>query len=180
MPSSRPAIISLICEIILGYQPKSIADLGMGFGKIGVLAREYTDIWNGRYDAKLWETRIDGVEGFKNYIQPWHNEIYTNIYPCLIEEFKPEITYDLILLIDVLEHFEKPTGKKVLDMIIRNSKSAIIATPQHVLEQGAVNGNQLEIHRSQWLYDDLQTFGKVFLYGKTLVLNTGIQLLKTE
>ena len=164
--------------MILGLQPKSVLDLGSGFGKFGVLTREYTDIWNGTYEPKDWKVRIDGVEGFTKYIQNWHYEIYSNIYICNILDFIPNIKYDLILMIDVLEHFTGEQGEQVLKMIIENSESAIITTPVQVMEQNVVNNNKFEIHRSQWTSDGLIKYGNVFIISNTFFLNTGKQLFE--
>jgi 2-polyprenyl-3-methyl-5-hydroxy-6-metoxy-1,4-benzoquinol methylase len=37
-------------------------------------------------------------------------------------------SYDLILLVDVLEHFNKPEGNMLLKKILTNNKGALIST----------------------------------------------------
>ena len=105
-------------------------------------------------------------------------KIYSNIYICNILDFIPNIKYDLILMIDVLEHFTGEQGEQVLKMIIENSESAIITTPVQVMEQNVVNNNKFEIHRSQWTSDGLIKYGNVFIISNTFFLNTGKQLFE--
>ena len=54
MPSSQYYHISKIMEMIISLNPKSVLDIGSGFGKFGVLCREYLELWDGRqkYDFK--------------------------------------------------------------------------------------------------------------------------------
>ncbi len=44
MPSSRPNTIPTVIHLVRQLKPKSILDVGVGFGKWGHLFREYTDI----------------------------------------------------------------------------------------------------------------------------------------
>jgi len=153
MPTSRPNSLSHLCQRVLDIQPKSILDVGCGFGSKGVLFREYTDIWNLRYDKEKWETRIDGVEIFEKYICSLQKEIYDKIYigDILTIDIK---SYDLIYLGDVLEHFTTEDGKKLLEKLILKSKHLIIATPLKVFEQSEILGNIYETHKSQWTPED--------------------------
>jgi hypothetical protein len=44
MPSSRPTTIPVVIHLLRQIRPRSILDVGIGFGKWGHLFREYTDI----------------------------------------------------------------------------------------------------------------------------------------
>jgi len=70
MPSSQIANISTITGWIAEIQPASILDVGVGFGKYGVLAREYTDVRAGRYRRGEWKVTIDGIEIYSPYYNP--------------------------------------------------------------------------------------------------------------
>src|SRR6266545_5686189 len=85
MPSSRPNTIPTVIHLIRQLKPKSILDVGVGFGKWGHLFREYTDINEaendpGRYQRKKWRVRIDGIEGYAPYLTPMHRYLYNNIH----------------------------------------------------------------------------------------------------
>ena len=63
----------------MDINPHSVLDIGPGFGKYGVLCREFLEIWDGRYEYKF-KRRIDCVEVFPDYITDLHRYIYNSIY----------------------------------------------------------------------------------------------------
>jgi predicted O-methyltransferase YrrM len=95
MPTSQFYQISDIVEFIVRTNPKSILDIGVGFGKYGALAREYLDQGERLYD---WKRRIDGIEVFEEYITDIQRFYYDNIYIGNAVEVLPKLeeTYDLI------------------------------------------------------------------------------------
>lgn len=159
MPSSHHKQITKIIDFIIRLNPQSILDVGAGFGKYGVLCREYLELWDGRYEY-TFKRRIDCVEAFGSYITPLHKYIYNNIYVDDVLKLidKKLNTYDLVMLIDVLEHFDKATGQNLLQSLLSNKKIAtnlLISTPKDAQAQGAGFGNEYEIHRSQWSREEL-------------------------
>jgi hypothetical protein len=67
MPTSWHDVIPAVMNKVNHLKPESILDIGIGFGKYGVLIRDLLELPNERYDKDLWITRIDGVEAFKGY-----------------------------------------------------------------------------------------------------------------
>ncbi len=65
MPTSNPYQINEILEAINITRPRSILDIRVGFGKYGVLAREYLELYDGREKYGDWKRRIDGIEAFE-------------------------------------------------------------------------------------------------------------------
>lgn len=185
MPSSRPYALTRICQRIIELQPRSVLDIGVGFGKMGFLAREYTDVWCERYysGAHFNRTRIDGIEAHRPYITEVHRQIYDNIYIGEAVDvmtnsrlFFPDEPYALILCCDMLEHLVAAEGKKLLALIVQYSERAIITTPHANLfsMQGAVYGNVYETHRYCWSVSDLAKWGKVTtLMGAMNLLEIG-------
>ncbi|MBU1173547.1 MAG: hypothetical protein KKD44_28600 [Proteobacteria bacterium] len=110
--------------------------------------------------TKPWEqssrhTKIVAVEGFEGYITAIHQAIYDEIYVENVLDFLERIQdtgtrYDLVLLLDILEHFMKEEGQRVLQLIDNISKHRIVSTPVNFYAQGAVMGNELERHLSLW------------------------------
>jgi hypothetical protein len=47
MPTSHPSQLNEILEVVLKTRPRSVIDVGVGFGKYGVLCREYLEFWDG-------------------------------------------------------------------------------------------------------------------------------------
>jgi hypothetical protein len=166
MPSSRPTYTSWLCDFILKEKPKSILDIGVGFGSFGVLAREYTDIWNGWYHRSLWKTILHGVEAFEKYHNPLYN-LYDYIFwgdICNVVNYQSfNMDYDLIVMKDVIEHIDKTKGMFVVEALLKRCKWLVIITPIEVHEQDAVFGNEYERHISQWGTDD---FGNIHEYRR--------------
>jgi len=160
MPTSWYQAISVILDKVLEENPESILDIGVGFGKYGVLLREAIDIPYYRYTKESWKIRIDGVEAFEYYKNPIHEYIYNEIYYQPIEKCIDSLgKYDVIMMIDVLEHFEKETGKELLQkLVLHANKAVIISTPVNPARQDQYMGNTFEAHKSKWFVNDFQYF----------------------
>jgi len=150
-----PENISTVVRWITCVDPKSVLDVGIGFGKYGVLAREYTDIRHGRYRKEGWKTQIDGIEIFelyRNLVWQVYDKIYIGDALTLIDSL---VNYELILLGDVIEHFAKVDGMTLLTKCQQHStKAVIVSTPFGNYPQDAVFGNEHEWHLSMWLPED--------------------------
>src|SRR6266498_5501494 len=170
MPSSRPNTIPTVIHLIRQFQPKSILDVGIGFGKWGHLFREYTDINESehdpaRYQRKHWRVRIDGIEGHAAYLTPMHRFLYNDIHAgdacALMKQLSP---YDLIFMGDVIEHLEKAAGLQLLRDASNNArKGIIISTPKYETGQANLCGNELERHRSLWSARDFDSFDRAIV-----------------
>jgi hypothetical protein len=161
MPSSQIYQINQILDLMIRTSPRSILDIGIGCGKFGFLAREYLenrDI-NKKFDLN-WKIRIDGIEGWKDYFSPVYDFLYDKVYQNNAQTMLPQIqdSYDLVLLIDVLEHFEFEEGLKILNECKRIGKNVIISTPKDVDFNQHGHGNPLEQHKSQWKNKDFNMF----------------------
>jgi FKBP-type peptidyl-prolyl cis-trans isomerase 2 len=169
MPCSRPYALEAVCNRIIEKNPTSILDIGIGFGKFGFLAREYTDVLHSRYFD--WETRIDGIEIFEKYITQLQKEIYDHIYIGNAIDILPTLgRYDMIICSDVLEHLSEQNGTTLLDSIKDRCKFAMIATPVTVLHQEALYNNEHERHISAWSKEILSNWGEVFQFDNTYLL----------
>lgn len=143
-------------------KPNSVLDVGAGFGKYGVLCREFLELWDGR-DKYDFIRRIDAVEVYEKYITPLHNFIYNKIYVDDIKNaVNREFYYDIVLLIDVLEHFPKQDGYDIITKVLQKNRGILISTPKNVSHQEDDFENVYETHRSQWSRDDLEKLGNVF------------------
>ena len=155
--------------LIVYLKPTSVLDIGVGFGKYGVLCREYLELWDGRGNYSEFLRRIDGVEAFKKYITPLHKFVYNRLYDDDIMNIidKIDFRYDLVLLIDVLEHFNIEQGNLLLSKILQNNKGVIVSTPKKVSNQKDVFDNKYETHKSQWTKDQLTAYGSYIAYLST-------------
>lgn len=178
MPTSDNRTISPILHKIIGVMPRSILDLGIGYGKYGALCREYVDF--NREDGirhialhSAWKVFILGIEGFAEYRNPlW--EIYSQVR---VEDFSDRDNwmhyddFDLVLLLDALEHLPDKIGIELLEFLRRHNRNVLVSVPEGEYPQDAMYGNGLECHRSVWTADKLQEIGgdnvEVFYRGET-------------
>jgi hypothetical protein len=158
MPTSQHHQIPKILDLIIAANPKSILDIGVGFGKFGVLAREYLELWDGREEYRHFLRRIDGIEAFKEYLTPLHDFIYNQVFVGDAAEIVPTLKtrYELVLFIDVLEHFEKSEGTKLLKMLLKKHRGVIVSVPRDIGDQGEVFGNVHEEHKAEWSKSDFK------------------------
>lgn len=184
MPTSDPRVISGACREIFLMNPSTVLDIGVGFGKWGVMAREYTDIWNQRFYPNEWLTTIIGVEVHPKYSNPvW--DVYSRILigeassvlkgissgaydredpkdidSCII----PPKHYDLAIMVDVLEHFEKERGQKFLDQVMGMCDNFLVSYCNS--EQKDVRDNKYEDHLSIWSDEDFVRFDRKLVVGE--------------
>ncbi len=157
MGTSNWQNISYNIELLRKLDPKSILDVGVGFGRWGILFREFLEIWdNGRYNGK-WQVAIDGVEIFPGYIKDYHKYFYNEIYLGNALEFLETTgnTYDLINFGDVIEHFTKEEGVKLIELALKKGKIVLINIPigRHWAQEGTQE-NPYEEHKSVWYNND--------------------------
>ena len=162
MPSSNPETIPSVIGLLWELAPKSVLDIGAGYGKYGVLFREYLELrlrQGHESGAETNPTRgnrlvcIDVVEGFADYVGDLHRLVYDNVYIENILDFvkSKECDYDVIFMGDVLEHVEKHLALNLLStLVLRAKMGVLIITPAHFESQQPLYGNKLETHRSEW------------------------------
>lgn len=142
MPSCRPEVISTILYKIMDMRPHTILDVGAGHGKWGCLAAEYLKYW-----CNI-EPAIDAVEPFGEYESPaW--KFYSYMYEGNVLDMSHDVfaRYDLVLIVDVIEHIERKFGRLLLESC---KNHYIVSTPSYWNPQGCMFGNVLETHISKW------------------------------
>ena len=166
MPTSSFHQLNAIVEIIMATNPRSLLDIGIGFGKYGYLAREYLELYDGRDAYSDWQRRIDGIEAFPDYLTTAHRHIYDEIYVGNALDILPRLRtrYDLILVIDVLEHFDYREGNRLLDHCLQTARNVLVSTLKRVGYQGAAFGNDFETHKFEWQRRHYDRFRKRRFY----------------
>lgn len=170
MPSSLFTQSIYIFDAILRkhafYSPiTSVLDVGIGWGKYGLLMREYLgqhDIMRKRED---WELRVDGIEIYPDYIKKHTEHIYDEIFVLDIRVFSQIPTmwcsdpqWDLILMIDIVEHLTKEEGIQVLKDLLPHAKWIVISTPLEMEKQPIELFHENEEHISVWSRGDFSPF----------------------
>ena len=171
VPTSHWQQLNEIVGLMMSVRPKSILDVGVGFGKFGVLAREYLELWDGRDRYNDWQIIVDGIEAFEGYKNPIYDHVYNTVFFGDALKVLPVInrSYDLILMIDVIEHFTKEDGLLLLNHCIKAAKHTIISTPLNPSPQKGAFNNQYETHKSVFTVDDLPKNKTVVKNAKSLI-----------
>ena len=138
MPTSEHWQIPRVVDAMAFANPASVLDVGCGYGKYGVLAREYTPA-----------TRIDAID-----IAPPRYPVYDHFYEGDLRQLatllpKDAPRYDLALWLDVIELLEKDEAWAVLDQLVKVSKTVLVTTPFGFRPQ-EIPGLPYETHRSGW------------------------------
>lgn len=176
MPTSNTAQIPTIIELIRLLNPKSVLDIGSGWGKYGFLCREYLmgDYWDMNY------TIINAVEGYEKNINKVQKEIYNYIFFTDARNYKSYLdrNYDLIIIIDVFEHFDEETGKEIILNLREKCKYLLISIPRYVNIQHGFTDDELkfEEHRASWTRRMFKNMGNCYIIPnngtKTIALYT--------
>ena len=180
MPTSWPSQISPIVNVILAASPRSVLDVGCGYGKYGVLCREYLDVMAGARAGDPHPLRrrvtIDCIEACAEYITPVHRYVYDSIQLGDALEILPSLGdnyYDLALVVDVLEHFSPEEGGRFVREVTRVARAALVATPTTPMPQSATFGNEYERHRSYWTGRKLREMAPASRFFRSLTSSTG-------
>ena len=162
MGTSNWQNISYCVGTLRRLMPTSVLDVGTGFGRWGLLCREFLDVWEGREARALWRVRIDGIEAFPSCLTPVHGYIYDRVHVGDAVDLLPTLgTYDVVYLGDVVEHQTKARAWSLVDAAVRHARQAAIVTipigenwPQEV----GADGNWYHAHRSTWTLEDFDRF----------------------
>ena len=166
MPTSDNITLPIVSEIVKIVSPESVLDIGVGTGKFGFIFREECE-WKEPYRTGFsnirmghWRTKLDGIEVCPDYITPIHKYLYDELYIGLAQDVLPAVqSYDLIHMGDVIEHFSKPDGMNVLEVLYNKAKLGIlIVTPVGKYPQEGTTENPYQEHKSVWSPRDLVKF----------------------
>ncbi len=131
----------LFDELTNGYS--TLLDVGCGLGSL------YSD-----GIAKLIAHSV-GVDGNQSTVEECRLVGPYDEYHCLDaldvgNRFGPN-SFDVVVALDVIEHFPKRDGWRLLDALESVAlRRVIVFTPNGFLRQGEKDGNPLQIHRSGW------------------------------
>lgn len=152
MPSSYVDSVPPIIHTMIKHaaQPARICDVGPGWGKYGLMAREYLEV-----------EQLDCIE-----VEPGRMPLQDVIYDCVITSDVRHVggdvfrQYDMVLMIDMIEHMELADGHRVLDTVQRAGCTVLVSTPQIFIEQHDDN-NPYETHVSLWNWEEFKRYGIV-------------------
>jgi len=154
MPSSDHRQIPIIIDIVKEVKPKTVLDIAFGFGKYGLLIKEYL---RPKPYIQGWQSveRVDGLEVFEDYVTPMQRAIYDKVIiaNAIGHEYEP---YDLYLMVDCIEHMTKEDGTRLVEKLRKLGK-VLVVTPRRFEVHPPRYGNPLEEHISVWDEGDFPT-----------------------
>jgi len=140
--------------------PQKALDVGVGFGRWGIIIREFCDVWNSRVLQEDWSTQVEGIEAFEPLISEYHKSFYNNIHIGDARKILPDLCqsrWDIIIFGDVLEHFEKNEGQGLLNLSLDSSEYVMVNIPiGENWPQDVSYKNPYEKHLSVWDFNDFQ------------------------
>ncbi len=166
MPIGSYSLVPYVADRLWKDRPRRVLDLGIGMGMYGAAVRQWVDL-----GVQPWTTYLVGVEACAEYRNPlW--DLYNLVVVDTIQNYLAKNTepFDFVIFSDVIEHFVKDEGTRLIRMIqpiISPGGHLLVGTPAIFEEQGAVHGNEFERHRSLWAASDLAELGfRVIVDGK--------------
>ena len=145
MPSSYADSFGPIVHTLVELNPLDVLDVGPGWGKYGLACREYLPNLRRLMAVEVPEGRL-----------PTQDAIYDQVYTGDIRLFPNRefwSRFDLVMLIDVIEHMPFDEGRTLLNNIARAGVRALVSTPKMFFEQHDPT-NPHEEHHCLWRWDD--------------------------
>lgn len=153
-----PYIVEFLREGV--PHPKRILDIGVGFGKLGFLIRDYFEAKeNLRFSKDDWRIKIVGIEIYPKYISKLQKYLYDQILIGDVFDKLPTLgKFDVVLLGDIIEHFEKEDGHRLLAELFKHTKNIVVSTPYGYKAQAKIGRNNNEAHSSGWTLKDFKRY----------------------
>lgn len=164
MGTSNWQQIPFCIDALMKMAPSRVLDIGVGFGRWGMITREFCDVWYSRIFKEEWQVHLEGVEAFPRSITDYHHSFYNKIHIGDAAEIIPTLPgpWTVTIYGDVLEHFTKEKAKELLSISLDRSEYVLVNIPiGEEFEQGEAYGNVYERHLSQWEIEDFRSFGLV-------------------
>lgn len=160
MGTSNWQNISWCVQAIMRIQPERVLDIGVGFGRWGMVLREFGEVWFDRVTPDTWTLHVEGIEGFAKNIAPYHEAFYDEIHvgDAMDILFDLEGPWNLAILGDVLEHFVKSDGERILDFLLERADYVLVNLPLgDDWPQDEMYENPYEEHKAVWNWSDFET-----------------------
>lgn len=165
MPTSSAHMLTPVMSFVGWLNPRSVLDLGCGYGHWGTLLRQYLDHpWVIESGRPRWDRQIDAVEVWDGYHNPLWEFAYDRLVISDALDFLPKVPdaeYDLILCIEVLEHLPPEDGDRLLRHLRRTATHVLVTTPDQPVHQHDLCSNPHETHLSWWSWRALRRVGAV-------------------
>jgi len=151
VPTSNLAVAPLVLWYVEEVEHEHVLDVGPGWGKYAVLLREYLNTKPRRVDAvELHEPYVDA-----HRLRVLYDDVLVGDVLDLTDE--QLAAYDLVLMVDVIEHLNK---QPALDLLARIPGRVVACTPVTFFSNGP-GLPESETHRSHWTIADFAGTGRL-------------------
>lgn len=101
MGTSNWQHIPFCVEVLMRIEPRRVLDVGVGFGRWGIIVREFCDVWFGRVLPEQWSVYVEGIEAFAPSISSYHSSFYNKIWVGdAVEVFsRIDKSWDVVILV---------------------------------------------------------------------------------
>lgn len=158
MPTSNLAVWPWIIQYVHEVPHERILDVGPGWGKAATLLREYLN---------TKPEQIDAIELHDPYVEAHRlHALYDEVLVGDVCDLDDDelARYDLVLMVDVIEHIEK---ERAVELLQRIPGRVVICTPVEFFSNGP-GLPESETHRSHWTADDWAATKRVEVSGQQL------------
>jgi len=147
-----------ILDFINNLNPRSILDVGSGFGRWGFLCRCHFAGGISLAVKPDQALRIDAVEAFGPNVSAVYAAVYNRTFTGDAREVVPRLgAYDVIICSHMIEHLEKAEGRALIETMRQQARMALIlGLPFNDPLREPIEGNEYEAHRSVWTAADFE------------------------
>lgn len=151
MPTSNLLIAPQVLWMVHEVEHRTVLDVGPGWGKYATLLREYLNEPPERIDAvEAWPAYVDG-----HRLRSLYDDVM--IGSCLDVTDGRLAFYDVVLMVDVIEHIPKAHA---LSFLRRVPGRVVISTPVEFFDTGP-GLPHTEQHISHWTVEDFEATGRL-------------------
>lgn len=108
--------------------------------------------------------RSEGIDIYRKSIEESKRKGLHDSYKIAdiknINKIYKKSSFDAVIALDIIEHFEKKEAIKLIRKMEKISrKKVILLTPNGYLRQDPIENNQYQIHKSGWSKEELEKLG---------------------
>src|SRR5215216_1462982 len=157
MGTSNWQQIPFCVDVLLDVCPMRVLDLGVGFGRWGMLVREFCEEWKGRTHRENWRVQLEGIEIFPKNVEEYHHFFYNWIHvgdaAQIIQQMQER--WHLIICGDVLQLCSRENAEQLLSRALDLADYVLVNSPiGNGWQRTSMYGNEFEEHRSFWQLSD--------------------------
>ena len=164
MGTSNWQNIPYTIEALMKAEPRRVLDVGVGYGRWGMVIREFCELWFNRVHRSTWNIWVEGVEAYEPNVDDYHKYFYNKIHLGDFSQIYRTLdgNWDVIIFGDVLEHFTKNDSYTLLDWSLDHASYVLINIPiGSEWPQDEMYENRFERHLSEWEPEDFESFGRI-------------------